>query len=65
VSLQFHIYFWILTEGLPKRVVTCVFRRLGLAWLGYLDMFKDLELHYGVRVSIPKSEVGLGTGHHP
>jgi hypothetical protein len=63
VSLQFCIYFWILTEGLPKRV-TCVFRRLGLAWLGYLDMFKDLELHYGERVSIPKSKVGLGTGHH-
>ena len=35
VSLQFRIYFWILTERLPKRV-TCVLRRLGLAWLGYL-----------------------------
>ena len=64
VSLQFRIYFWILTERLPKRV-TCVLRRLGLAWLGYLAMFKDLELHYGERVSIPNREVGLGTGHHP
>jgi hypothetical protein len=60
VSLQFHIYFWILTEGLPKRV-PCVFRCLELAWLGYLDMFKDLELCYGESVSIPKCEVGLGT----
>jgi hypothetical protein len=60
VSLQFRIYFWILTEGLPKWI-TCVFRCLGLAWLGYLDMFKDLELRYGERVSIPKSKVGLGT----
>jgi hypothetical protein len=39
VSLQIRIYFWILTERLPKQV-TCVFRRLGLAWLGYLAMFK-------------------------
>jgi hypothetical protein len=60
VSLQFRICFWILTEKLPKRI-TCVFRCLGLAWLGYLDMFKDLELRYGERVSIPKCEVGLGT----
>jgi hypothetical protein len=59
VSLQFRIYFWILTEGLPKRVPS-VFRRLELAWLGDLGMFKDLELRYGERVSIPRcEEVGL------
>jgi hypothetical protein len=58
LSLQFLIYFWILTERLPKRI-TCVFRRLGFAWLGYLAMFKDLELRYGERVSIPKYKVGM------
>jgi hypothetical protein len=53
-SLQSRNYFWILTEGLPNRV-PCGFRRLGLAWLGYLGMFKDLELHYdGERLSISR-----------
>ena len=60
VSLQFRIYLRILTERLPKRV-TCVLRRLGLAWLGYLAMFKDLELHYRERVSI-HSQVRSGIG---
>jgi hypothetical protein len=62
VSLQFRIYFWILTEGLPKRV-TCVFRRLELAWLGYLAIVQISRTPLnGERVSmIPKCEVGLGT----